>query len=89
MNLTRKYFIGVHLDCIITIHISKFVKKWKNWLWIVLDCECNNDGSTSNDCNVENGHCDCINDNIIGDKCDSCREGYFNHPDCEGTTYHL
>ena len=43
-------------------------------------CECNDEGSTVHHCN-ENGLCSC-KENIVGDKCDSCMEGYSNFPDC-------
>ena len=42
------------------------------------------DGSTNNDCNDETGECTCKTYNIIGDKCDSCMEGYYKYPDCKG-----
>ena len=45
---------------------------------------CNADGRVGEDiCNAETGVCDC-KDNVVGDKCDECAEGYFNFPECTG-----
>ena len=46
-------------------------------------CECDQDGTMN--CNHD-GTCEC-KDNIEGDKCNSCKEGYFKFPDCEGNSY--
>ena len=42
-------------------------------------------GSKDSSCS-ENGQCDCM-ENIEGDKCDACKNGYFRFPDCKGK-YH-
>ena len=47
-----------------------------------LVCECDQDGTIK--CNND-GICEC-KDNIVGDKCNSCMEGYFKFPNCEGNS---
>ena len=44
------------------------------------DCGCSNTGSTGQTCK-SNGKCDC-KPNYIGVKCDECRFGYFQYPEC-------
>lgn len=39
-------------------------------------CDCNPTGSNSSECNRSTGQCDCKNPNIVGLKCDKCRENY-------------
>jgi len=46
------------------------------------DCQCDNAGSTSNVCNDADGQCKCKN-NVVGLKCDECRPGFFNFPNCD------
>ena len=43
--------------------------------YVNLDCQCNADGSQDGNCNEE-GKCTCKSENIAGDKCDQCAEGY-------------
>ena len=45
-------------------------------------CSCNADGSDGA-CDVT-GKCPCKNENIIGDKCDSCAENHYGFPTCSG-----
>ena len=47
------------------------------------DCGCDQEGSHSLDCEQDTGKCFC-KANIVGDNCDQCLEGYFNHPHCQG-----
>ena len=47
------------------------------------DCGCDQEGSHSLDCEQDTGKCFC-KANIVGDNCDQCSEGYFNHPHCQG-----
>lgn len=42
----------------------------------ITDCKCNPIGSSSTECNRLTGQCDCKNPNIVGLKCDRCRENY-------------
>ena len=46
-----------------------------------LDCKCNINGSKSTSCD-SNGKCTC-KENVIEDKCDTCKAGYFPFPDCD------
>ena len=48
-----------------------------------LDCQCNENGSTSLNCDKA-GKCDCKT-NIGGDKCEKCNDGFFRYPSCQGT----
>lgn len=43
---------------------------------ITTNCDCNKAGSNSTDCNRLTGQCECKNPNIVGLKCDKCRENY-------------
>ena len=45
-------------------------------------CNCDVHGSNGNTCD-ENGVCSCKS-NVINAKCDSCEDGFFNFPICEG-----
>ena len=51
--------------------------------YFYLACTCNPDGALDNFCDVNSGHCFC-KEHIAGDQCDSCTEGYFGFPTCEG-----
>ena len=51
-------------------------------LYFVLECTCNMTGSIDNVCDVGNGKCTCKN-NVAGDYCDKCIEGYHGYPECE------
>lgn len=44
----------------------------------IATCDCNPAGSNSSECNRVTGQCDCKNPNIVGLKCDKCRENYHN-----------
>lgn len=45
-------------------------------LQFTTNCDCNRTGSKSDECNRLTGQCDCKNPNIVGLKCDRCRENY-------------
>ena len=45
------------------------------------DCECNMNGSRTAICN-DAGKCDCYS-NVVGDKCDECKDNFFGFPDCQ------
>ena len=47
---------------------------------VCLPCSCNSSGAVNNMCNTTNGHCDCVNDAIIGRTCDQCRPGFYQFP---------
>ena len=49
-------------------------------------CNCDVHGSNGNTCD-ENGVCSCKS-NVINAKCDSCEDGFFNFPICEGKQYY-
>ena len=39
------------------------------------------EGSNGNDCD-DYGKCNCTNENVIGDKCNSCAGGFYGFPQC-------
>ena len=45
-------------------------------------CECSEEGSSSDICDVKNGQCPCKY-NYGGRQCSQCSSGYFNYPVCE------
>ena len=47
-------------------------------------CDCNTLGSSNSLCDSK-GVCTC-KENISGDKCNECKNGYFGFPNCEGKT---
>jgi hypothetical protein len=44
-------------------------------------CDCSEQGSLSNVCDVEAGQCSCKS-NYGGRTCDICGNGYYNYPQC-------
>ena len=51
------------------------------------ECACNKDGSIDSTCDITSGHCSCI-DNVGGDKCDTCHNGWYDFPSCQGELYY-
>ena len=49
-----------------------------------LECQCNDQGSTTFICDVATGKCTCKTDLITGDHCDKSVPGYYNFPDPQG-----
>ena len=63
----------------------KFVKtEWKFDISLnhLKACGCSVDGGVDGKCE-KSGQCDC-KDNYTNEKCDACKEGYFDYPKCEG-----
>ena len=46
-------------------------------------CDCNEAGSSSNNCDSASGQCPC-KENIAGDKCDQPAPGYYDFPEPQG-----
>ena len=46
-----------------------------------VDCNCDTEGSVGINCDYY-GKCSCEIGNVIGDKCNSCAEGFYGFPDC-------
>ena len=59
---------------------------FKILFWIIA-CNCNEFGAMDSSCN-NNGICACM-DNYGGHKCDSCIEGFFGFPNCQGMQYDI
>lgn len=51
-------------------------------MFFFLGCNCDGHGSNGVSCDVD-GVCRCW-PNFDGEKCDKCREGFYNFPSCEG-----
>ena len=49
---------------------------------IFLDCNCDPQGTTEEICNDYSGECIC-KEGFGGARCDQCKPGYFNFPNCE------
>ena len=50
--------------------------------FLLSGCTCNAEGSENTACDTA-GKCTC-KANVIGRDCDSCEEGYYGFPDCQG-----
>lgn len=51
-------------------------------LLLILECECNQLGASTEQCNMQTGACACL-PGVGGYKCDRCDRGYIgNVPDC-------
>lgn len=72
---------GIHVYCNIIIVLALIlvvVNQTSATLQFVSNCDCNSIGSNSTECNRLTGKCECKNPNIIGLKCDRCRENHHN-----------
>lgn len=49
-------------------------------------CNCENTGSIGISCDNE-GKCQC-KENFDGNRCEKCKEGFYNYPICEGSILH-
>lgn len=61
---------------LLVLALSSIIPSTSATFQIVTNCDCNPAGSNSSECNRITGQCDCKNPNIIGLKCDRCRENY-------------
>lgn len=57
--------------------------KLKNNSLFFAACDCNEAGSSSNNCDSASGQCPC-KENIAGDKCDEPAPGYYDFPEPQG-----
>jgi hypothetical protein len=48
-------------------------------------CNCEDTGSIGVSCDSE-GRCQC-KDNFDGNRCEKCKEGFYNYPICEGSIF--
>ena len=58
-------------------------KNWKIIPCFFAACDCNEAGSSSNNCDSTSGQCPC-KENIAGDKCDQPAPGYYDFPEPQG-----
>ena len=49
----------------------------------MLACKCNENGSVGDECDETSGQCTCKN-NVIGEKCTQCANGYWGFSECQG-----
>ena len=59
------------------------VKIESKYLFLYIDCDCDENGSKDNICNKTTGICSC-EDRYSGDKCNLCIDEYFGYPHCTG-----
>ena len=67
------------------IHFLIYVLDEVNYTFpnfLLSGCTCNAEGSENTACDTA-GKCTC-KANVIGRDCDSCEEGYYGFPDCQG-----
>lgn len=76
-NLSHRLFI-MTLVVIFTLTLLSIIQPTIVESYQITDCNCNPAGSNSSECNRVTGQCDCKNPNIVGLKCDKCRENYHN-----------
>ena len=60
-------------------HCSKHI--WTNLNLAFSECQCNEEGSSSQICDVVTGQCPCKSDLITGVKCDESVPGHYDFPD--------
>lgn len=50
-----------------------------------MDCKCEAEGVLNDnlECDLDTGACDC-KPNVVGRTCDTCNNGFWNYPSCEG-----
>ena len=75
----------VTLDCTVKnvskhISVSKYVCSMTFCFIVVCNCTT---GAIKNSCSQMNGNCQC-RAGYTGQKCDQCRSGFFNYPECQG-----
>ena len=50
---------------------------------LILECDCNKEGSTSNTCSSKDGQCPCKT-NVDGKTCSACKPDCYGFPNCTG-----
>ena len=50
---------------------------------LILECDCNKEGSTSNICSSKDGQCPCKT-NVDGKTCSTCKPDCYGFPNCTG-----
>lgn len=75
---TWKFIYIIAIVLVISLLISFQVLSVKSYQISSTNCACNLEGSISSECDQISGQCKCKNPNIVGLKCDKCRENYHN-----------
>lgn len=77
MKVKHKIFSQLIIyDLLILGSVLLLQQNLTNAFQITTSCNCNQIGSNSTECNRLTGQCECKNTNIVGLKCDKCRENY-------------
>ena len=60
-------------------------KSFRHWLkYFKLECDCNVEGCNGSEvCDGKTGQCAC-KEAVTGKKCDKCKPGFFDFPECKG-----
>jgi len=66
----------VILELVAVLTLAAAVQRSEANFQLTVSCDCNPLGSNSTECNRLTGQCDCKNPNIVGLKCDKCKENY-------------
>ena len=53
-------------------------------IFLISECNCNEEGSKTFICDKDTGKCTCNSNLITGDKCDKSIDGYFGFPAPQG-----
>ena len=60
----------------------------KLWFYLLIECGCNPDGSDGDQTCDASGQCKCSGV-VIGKKCDLCKPGFYDFPECKGTYFQI
>ena len=55
----------------------------QNYFYIISECLCDTMGASLTSCDSK-GSCECISNDIVGEKCTNCKDGLFDFPLCKG-----
>ena len=88
---------SIVINVLVNITISPIVQVSTFWnkfhvsnsiFWLIFvptsDCNCDPQGSIDNFCDPISGHCLCNSTSIGGVFCDTCIDGFYEFPYCEG-----
>lgn len=76
--MSPRIFVYCNIIIVSALILLIVVQQASATLQFVTNCDCNSIGSNTTECNRLTGKCECKNPNIIGLKCDRCRENYHN-----------
>ena len=59
-----------------------FINTYNKYMLMILECGCHEEGSLNLPCEQVHGQCSC-KPNVEGLNCNTCKDNYWNFPDCE------